>query len=178
MSRFSDIRLTLPPDSQKYHDIFESRHVTSYHESYADERLHNGQSLRDGTYFGIKVRGIEKLHRSWTVSARRSKKEEETLRSTKLIIATGHTMIPYMPTPHGQILFREPVLHQKEFGKATCSCFRECYCFIPGLSLQLTWYTSRSRSERRSAGLFVKQVKAKIRTETVPRSQRQECSQP
>ncbi|KAM0802197.1 hypothetical protein BDR22DRAFT_961856 [Usnea florida] len=119
MSGFSGIPLTLPPDSQIYHDIFESRHVTSYLESYVDERLYNGQSLRDGIYFGIKVRGIEKLHRSWTVLAKRSEKEEDILRSANLIIATGHTTIPYMPILLCQSLFRGLVLHKKEFGKAT-----------------------------------------------------------
>ena len=81
--------------------------------------MYNGQSLRDRIYFGIRVRGIEKLDKSWTVSARRSEKEEETLRSAKLVIATGHTTIPHMPILLGQSLFRGPVLHQKDFGKAT-----------------------------------------------------------
>ena len=47
MSGFSDIPLTIPPDAQNYHDIFESKYVTSYLESYIDEHLYNGQPLRD-----------------------------------------------------------------------------------------------------------------------------------
>ena len=90
-----------------------------YLESYIDEHLYNGQSLRDRIYFGIKVCGIEKLDKSWTVSARRSEKEEETLRTAKLVIATGHTTIPHMPILPCQSLFKGPILHLKEFGKAT-----------------------------------------------------------
>lgn len=42
-----------------------------------------------------------------------------TIRSAKLVIATGYTTIPSMPVFPGQSLFQGSVLHQKEFGKAT-----------------------------------------------------------
>ena len=127
MSGFSDIPLTLPPDAPNYHDIFESKYVTSYLESYVDEHLYNGQSLRDRIYFGIKVCGIEKLDNSWTVTARRSREEEETLRSARLVIATGHTTIPHMPILPCQSLFKGHILHQKEFGKARSTILASDY---------------------------------------------------
>lgn len=39
MSGFSDTPLKLSPDAETYHDIFESKYVTSYLETYADEHV-------------------------------------------------------------------------------------------------------------------------------------------
>lgn len=120
MSGFSDTPLRLPPDAETYHDIFESKYVTSYLETYVDEHVYKSRSLRDRIYFGIKVHSIEKLGNSWRVSGRRSEKEEEeTFSGAKLVIATGHTTIPNMPVLPGQSVFQGDILHQKEFGKAT-----------------------------------------------------------
>ena len=119
MSGFSDTTLTLPPDADNYHDIFESKYVTKYLESYVAEHMYNGRTLRDRICFGIRVRQVEKLDDSWTVLAQDNKKEDKTFRSAKLVIATGHTTIPNMPVLPGQSLFQGPILHQKEFGKAT-----------------------------------------------------------
>lgn len=119
MSGFSDTPITLPPDAETYHDIFESKYVTKYLESYVDRHVYNGRSLRDRICFGISVCQVEKLDKSWAVSARRNEKEEETFHSAKLVIATGHTTIPTMPVLPGQGLFQGPILHQKEFGQAT-----------------------------------------------------------
>ena len=113
MSGFSDTPLTLPSDAETYHDIFEFKYVTKYLESYVDEHVYNGQSLRDRICFGTRVSQIEKPDSFWTVSTRCNEKEEETFRSAKVIIATGHTTIPNMPVLPGQNLFQGPILHQK-----------------------------------------------------------------
>ena len=101
MSGFSDTTLTLPPDAENYHDIFESKYVTKYLESYVDEHMYNGRTLRDRICFGIRVRQMEKLDDSWTVLAQHNKKEDKIFRSAKLVIATGHTTIPNMPVLPG-----------------------------------------------------------------------------
>ncbi len=119
MSGFSDTPLTLPPDAENYHDIFESKYVTKYLEDYVDEHVYNGRSLRDRICFRMKVRKIEKHDNTWRLSARRIEKEEETIDCARLVIATGHTSIPNMPTLPEQRLFKGSILHQKEFGKAS-----------------------------------------------------------
>lgn len=119
MAGFSDTPLTLPPDAETYHDIFESKYITSYLESYVDDHMYNSRSLRDRVCFGIKVREIEKVDDSWKVSARRNEKQEVSFHGARLVIATGHTSIPNVPALQGQSLFQGPILHHKEFGKAT-----------------------------------------------------------
>ena len=119
MTGFSDTPFTLPPNAETYHDTFEAKYVTKYLESYVDEHVYNGQSLRDRIFFEVKVCEIDKVDGSWTVSARRSDNEESIFRSAKLVIAIGHTTIPNMPVLPGQSLFNGPIFHQKEFGKAT-----------------------------------------------------------
>ena len=120
MSGFSDIPITLPPDTEAYHEVFEAKYVTKYLESYVDEHVYNGQSVRERIYFGAKVREIEKADDSWRVSARRFEKgEEEMFHSAKLVTGTGHTTISNMPVLPGENLFQGHILHWKDFGKAS-----------------------------------------------------------
>lgn len=118
MAGFSDTPLTLPPEAEIYHDIFESKYVTKYLEDYVDSHKYNGSTLRDRVSFGFRVQSIHKEDGKWRVSGQRNEKVE-TIWSSKLIVATGHTSLPAMPNLPDQASFKGPVLHQKSFGKAS-----------------------------------------------------------
>jgi dimethylaniline monooxygenase (N-oxide forming) len=117
MAGFSDTPLTLPPEAETYHDIFESKYVTKYLEDYVDSHKYDGLTLRDRVKFGFTVQSIRK-ERNWIVSGQRNERAE-TISSSKLIVATGHTSLPVMPDLPEQASFKGPVLHQKNFGKAS-----------------------------------------------------------
>jgi dimethylaniline monooxygenase (N-oxide forming) len=117
MAGFSDIPLTLPPEAETYHDIFESKYVTKYLEDYIDSHKYNGLTLRDRVKFGFRVQSIRK-EGNWRVLGQRNDKAESVC-SSKLIVASGHTSLPAMPDLLEQASFKGPVLHQKSFGKAS-----------------------------------------------------------
>lgn len=117
MAGFSDIPITLPPDAEIYHDIFESKYVTRYLEDYVDSHRYNGLTLRARIKFGFKVQNIQK-DGVWRVSGSHNEKVE-TFWSSKLIVATGHTSLSVMPDLLDEDRFKGPILHQKSFGKAS-----------------------------------------------------------
>jgi dimethylaniline monooxygenase (N-oxide forming) len=121
MAGFSDLPITLPPDAETYHDIFEAKYVTRYLEDYVDSHIYNDLTLRDRVRFGFKVRSIQK-DGNWKVCGQHNE-EAETIRASKLIVATGHTSIPVMPDLPDQDNFKGLVIHQKSFGKASSTVF-------------------------------------------------------
>jgi hypothetical protein len=121
MSGFSDAPITLPPDAVTYHDIFEAKYVTEYLERYVDSHIYSGKSLRDRTMFKVKVLRLDKISESWRITAQDNENKEATYNACRLVLATGHTTIPNMPSTPGQENFQGPVFHQKEFGKVTAA---------------------------------------------------------
>lgn len=119
MSGFSDVPLTLPPDAETYHDIFEAKYITKYLEEYVDSHVYCGQSLRHRIQFKSKVLKIVKIGTSWRIFARRDNNEETEYDCFKLVIASGNTSIPNLPVLPEQDQFQGPILHQKDFGRAT-----------------------------------------------------------
>ena len=113
--------MSLPPDAVTYHDTFEAKYVTKYLEEYVDSHIYSGKSLRDRILFKVKVLKLDKAGASWRITARDSGNKEVTHDACRLVLATGHTTIPNMPSIPGRDQFQGPVLHQKEFGKATAA---------------------------------------------------------
>lgn len=124
MSGFSDIPITLPPNAQTYHDIFEAKYVTKYLEEYVDRHVYSSRTLRDRIIFGLTVQALEKIEGAWKIFARRKGMDAtEIYACDRLVVATGHTSFPNMPTLPQQSDFRGLIIHQKEFGKATEQVF-------------------------------------------------------
>ena len=117
MAGFSDTPITIPPGAEIYHDIFEAKYVTRYLEDYVDGHKSNDLTLRDRIIFGFRVESLQR-DGDWRVSGKH-KEKVETIRSSKLIVATGHTSLPVMPDLPHQTDFKGPILHQKSFGKAS-----------------------------------------------------------
>lgn len=123
MSGFSYVPMSLPPDAVTYHDIFEAKYVTKYLEDYVDSHTYSGKSLRDRIMFKVKVLKLDKTSGSRTITAQDNENKEATYDACRLVLATGHTTIPNMPSIPGQNQHQGPVLHRKELGKATAAIF-------------------------------------------------------
>ncbi|KAL8645587.1 MAG: hypothetical protein Q9210_006624 [Variospora velana] len=121
MAGFSDRAIELPPGAETYHDIFEAKFVTKYLEEYVDSHVYDGKSLRDRILFGFKVASLQKSADTWQVHGAGN----QTISAPKLVVATGHTSRPAMPTLPGKDNFLGPILHQKDFGKASIEVFKD-----------------------------------------------------
>ncbi|SMY21067.1 unnamed protein product [Zymoseptoria tritici ST99CH_1A5] len=118
MSGFSDVPLTVPPEADVFNDIFEARYVTDYLERCLDEHVYDGRTLRERVRTGVGVERVVKLDGVWTVDgAMRDSGERPTLRTKRLIVATGMTSDPRMPLFAGQDEFDGRILHQKDYGR-------------------------------------------------------------
>jgi dimethylaniline monooxygenase (N-oxide forming) len=95
MTGFSDMPINLPEDAEQYHDTFEAKYVTKYLEEYVNNHVYNGKSLRDRIIFGYQVQSLEKINGIWNL--RGSTNDAETIRTSRLAVASGYNSIPYIP---------------------------------------------------------------------------------
>ena len=117
MAGFSDAPIELPEGAEMYHDTFKATYVTKYLEEYVDNHVYQGQSLRDRIRFGFRVRSLEKVGDGWAVDG--GEGASKRIRTSKLVVATGHTSIPSMPIFTNQAQFLGPIVHQKDFGQVS-----------------------------------------------------------
>jgi len=128
MSGFSDVPLAIPSDAPLFHDTFEAKYVTQYLEDYVDNHIYNGVSLRSRICFENTVQNVEKLKDEWIICAEGPSKSQKTLKSSKLVVATGHTSIPNMPSLPNRNDYDGHILHHKDFGKASRSVLANPDC--------------------------------------------------
>ena len=124
MVGFSDVPLTLPSDAPSYYGCVEAKYVNKYLEDYIDSHIYRGNSLRSRIYLRQRVEKVEKTSGLWTVSTRDSRNDRQRqLRSFKVVIATGLTSRPNMPTflLQHQKEFESPICHHKCFGEMSKS---------------------------------------------------------
>lgn len=120
MAEYSDVPLKLPPNEETYHDIFRSKHVTKYIEDYIDTHVYSGTSIRDRIVFDFSVSTMEKEKDIWIVHSQpRDQRPARSFRSRKLMIATGMTSEPNMPTLPAQSEYSGQIIHQKNFGRSS-----------------------------------------------------------
>jgi dimethylaniline monooxygenase (N-oxide forming) len=109
-----------PPEEDIYFEFFKAKHTTRYLETYVDHQKHAGKTLRDRIKFEIEVQSLLKMDSGWIVSAkRRVSGEMQVFRTVKLVIASGLTSIPNMPSLPGRENFEGPILHQEDFGASS-----------------------------------------------------------
>ena len=109
-----------PPEEDLYYDFFKAKYTTQYLENYSAVHSHNGQTLRDRIKFGIEVKSVKKDNGKWAVST----KSVDTgilhvFCASKLMVASGLTSEPYMPTLPGEEKFDGPIIHQEAFGSSS-----------------------------------------------------------
>ncbi len=107
-----------PPQEDIYHEFFKAKHVTRYLENYIDQHRFGGRTLRERIMFGFGVRRIHKLGKSWVISGEDDKKEVKVFHALKLIVASGLTSVPIMPSLPGKEKFQGEVIHQRDFGRS------------------------------------------------------------
>ena len=114
MTSFSDVTLSIPKSAPRKWDTFEARYVTQYLEEYLDNHVYDGRTLRDRVWLDAEVHSVTKTDSRWTVQVHRA--APHTFRSAKLVVASGLTSIPIMPSiPQVQEL-KAPIWHHRDFG--------------------------------------------------------------
>ncbi len=129
MVGFSDVPFTLPLDAPSYHGCIEAKYVNKYLEDYIDSHVYIGSSLRSRIHFGHRVEKVEKTDGLWTVSTQDSNNGQRKFRSSKVVVATGLTSLPNMPTSLlRQEDFKGPFRHHKDFGEISKSLLNTPDC--------------------------------------------------
>ena len=109
-----------PPEEELYFDFFKAKYTTQYLENYCSIHSHNGKTLYDRIKFGTEVCSVIKDDGKWVVSTRSVDTGiSHVLRTAKLMVASGLTSEPYMPTLPGQDKFDGPIIHQEAFGSSS-----------------------------------------------------------
>ena len=129
MLGFSDVPIALPLDAPSYYGCIEAKYVNKYLEGYIDSHVYVGSSLRSRIYYGHCVEKVEKTDGLWTVGARDSHNCERDCRSSKVVVATGLTSLPNMPTSLlREKEFKGPIRHHKDFGEISKSLINNPDC--------------------------------------------------
>ena len=121
MTEYSDVPLRLPPKEETYHDTFQAKHVTTYLESYIDSHVYAGQTIRDRMNFNFVVQSIcrDESDDRWTVRGIDQRSQiARTYLTSKVMVATGVTSEPNMPTLPGKEQFAGSVFHSEGFGQS------------------------------------------------------------
>ncbi|KAI4143389.1 MAG: hypothetical protein L6R39_004583 [Caloplaca ligustica] len=115
---YSDMAMPNPPENDMYEASFKAKYTTQYLESYIDRCVHAGKALRERIQCDFDVQKIVKEGNAWTISGQTSPGNSMTLRTSKLIVASGLTSTPNLPILPGQETFGNPIIHQKDFGRS------------------------------------------------------------
>lgn len=129
MVGFSDVPIAPPPDAPSYYGCIEAKYVNKYFEDYIDSHVYDGSSLRSRFHFGNRVEKVEKTDGMWTVSTWDSHVGQREFRAFKVVIATGLTSLPNIPTSlPRQEEFKGPIRHHKHFGEFSKSLLNTPSC--------------------------------------------------
>ena len=115
MACFSDFPIdALSGRIESYYGFFPAKYVTQYLEDFVDSKVYAGKSLRLRIRFDGPVKKVERNRDdgNWIVRLC----DGHVLHSSRLIVATGLTSIPNMPSLPGQVNSPIPVIHHKDFG--------------------------------------------------------------
>ena len=110
--------MSCPPNEDTHHEFFKAKHTTQYLEKYIDRHRFAGQSLRDRIVFNFTVDSITKIEGKWIISGHNSSMAVKDFCAKKVIVASGLTSVPNIPTFPGKDLFQGTILHQVDFGQS------------------------------------------------------------
>ena len=125
MAEFSDRPMTPPPSDDQFYGFFPGKYTTAYLESYVDNHVYAGRSIRDRIKLNTYVDNIARYDKpekvepnqlqvpQWTVTYSTDRK----LYTSKLIDASGLTSQPQIPSLPGSPSFKGRILHHKSFGQ-------------------------------------------------------------
>lgn len=115
MAEFSDRTMSPPPKADQYWGFFPAKYVTAYLESYVDNHVYNGKTLRERILFHTRIERVKKSAGNWIVFCEGATR---TFSTEKLIDATGMTSLPSIPSIPGQAEFLGAAVHHKDFGQS------------------------------------------------------------
>ena len=129
MAEFSDRPMTPPPAEDQYYGFFPAKYSTAYIESYVDDHIYAGRSIRDRVLFESRVDSVTKFQPSEHVDSSTESRPKWTITynthhkiyASKLIDATGMTSQPQIPSLPGASDFQGKTLHHKSFGQEESS---------------------------------------------------------
>ena len=124
MAEFSDRPMAAPPEEDQYYGFFPGKYTAEYLESYVDDHVYAGHTIRDRILFNARVDSIERFQASdvgedekatmqWTITYGNDKR----IHAAKVIDATGMTSQPEIPALPGISDFKGKTLHHKTFGQ-------------------------------------------------------------
>ena len=116
-AEYSDLEMDSPPGEDTYMGFFKAKYTTKYLEKYVDHHDFAGQTLRDRIVFEYYVQSVHKDQGTWSIVGLHSG-STETIRTTKLIVASGPTSVPNKPKIKGDEHFNGPIIHQEGFGQS------------------------------------------------------------
>lgn len=125
MAEFSDRPMTPPPAEDQFYGFFPAKYSTAYIESYVDNHIYGGRTIRDRVLFKSRVDSVTKFQSSDVVDGTINSRPQWTitynthhkLYASKLIDATGMTSQPQIPSLPGISEFQGKTLHHKFFGQ-------------------------------------------------------------
>lgn len=137
MAEFSDQPMT--PPTEQYYGFFPGKYTTAYLESYVDNHIYSGQTIRDRILFKSNVDCIIEIPQldsaegaHWDITYNTTQK----IRTSKVIDATGMTSQPQVPTLPGSFDFKGKTLHHKSFGQSQALLLKDpsvqSICIIGG----------------------------------------------
>ncbi|KAL9040450.1 MAG: hypothetical protein Q9180_001897, partial [Flavoplaca navasiana] len=137
MAEFSDQPMT--PPKEQYYGFFPGKYTTAYLESYVDNHVYSGQTIRDRVLFNSNVDCIIEISQPdsakgahWEITYNTTQK----IRTSKVIDATGMTSQPQIPTLPGSSYFKGKTLHHKSFGQSQALLLKDpsiqSICIIGG----------------------------------------------
>ncbi|KAK4540287.1 hypothetical protein LTR36_009599 [Oleoguttula mirabilis] len=125
VSGYPDKEFKPPPEAPEYHGLVEAKYLSRYLEDYVDGHEYDGRTLRARFVFRCWVQSVRKdADGVWAIEAN-VRDQPVTYRAAKVIIATGLSSIPNMPSLPGQDSFTGPIIHQKDVGRSGILTTRE-----------------------------------------------------
>ena len=95
--------------------------MTEYLEQYVTTHVYNDRSIRDRILFNTRVEQIEKIGAEWHVRGSKAGDESASMifKAPKLIVASGATSVPNIPTIKGSDSFKGKIIHSVEWADAS-----------------------------------------------------------
>ncbi|KAE9964327.1 hypothetical protein EG328_010606 [Venturia inaequalis] len=115
---FSDVPFNPPAENVDENNFYDAKTMSVYLEEYIDSHSYAGRTLRERVTFNATVKSLEKIAGLWTIKYTIASKEDSALLSRKVIVSTGSTSIPNMPTLAGSSTFKGPIVHTLNFARS------------------------------------------------------------
>ena len=131
MAEFSDLPMTRPPETR--YDFYDVKYVADYLEKYIDSFKYDCCTIRNRTTFGVTVTKVENQKNKWLVHGRHNHNNSTSVyHASILMIASGLTSTPNMPTLSNQNNLKGQILHWRDLGQSSVLSSSDKYITVLG----------------------------------------------